>query len=256
MITTPAGTGTSSAPHRSAPLLAAALVAGSLLVACADAPAGGAEPAARHATEGAAAAPDASATPLEEADLLAQDYERVTFPDPDPGIPAYARVATVVNQFYHADGWLAIPFFRDPACVPDDFDMLALFDFPGPDGPGAFGCALRHSGHYLVEAGALPGTFPRLYVSTGDAVPFWFVRWGDFQTAMADGPVTLPRIRAMNPRMGTATVFRETVQPRLTEHLVITDATGRLDDGTPFEFHVTHVGDETRRIRIRLGTEP
>jgi hypothetical protein len=195
-------------------------------------------------------------TPHDEAALLARGYTRVTFPDPDPGIPAYARVTSVALQLYHSDGWLAIPFFRDPDCVPDDFDLLQLFHFPGPDGHGAFACPLRHSGHYLVEEGAQPGTFPRLYVSHGDAVPFWFVRWSDFQGAMADGSVTLPRVRTMNPRMGMATMFRETVQPRLDEHLVITDARGHLDDGTPFEFHVTHVGDQTRRIRIRLGDSP
>jgi len=199
-----------------------------------------------------ASAPADAPLGFDEDLLLSQGFERVTFPDPDPGIPAYARVGTMVNQFYHADGWLAIPFFRDPDCVPDDFNMLELFDFPDEDGPGAFACPLQHAGHYLVEAGAEPGTFPRLYVSSGDAVPFWFVRWSDFQDAMADGRVTLPDVRAMSPRKGTATHFRETVQPRLEEHLVVTDASGFLEGGAPFEFHVTHVGDRTQRIRIRF----
>jgi hypothetical protein len=214
----------------------------------------------KSASDGPAPVPTASgpsaedsATPYDEATLLARGYTRVTFPDPDPGIPAYARVTSVASQFYHDEGWLAIPFFRDPDCVPDDFDLLRLFDFPGPNGPGSFACPLRHSGHYLVEDGAQPGTFPRLYVSHGDNVPFWFVRWSDFQKAMARGSVTLPQVRAMNPRKGVATDFRETVHPRLDEHLVITDARGRLEDGTFFEFHVTHVGDQTREIRLRLG---
>jgi hypothetical protein len=199
----------------------------------------------------AQAAPTPEAPLTYDADaLIAAGFVQVSFPEADPGIPAYARVARVVDQFYHADGWLAIPFFRDPDCVPDDFDLLGLFHFPGPDGPGAFGCALRHHGRYYVEAGSPEGTFPKLYVSEGDDVPFWFVPWDRFQAAMADGAVTMPQLRAMNPRRGTATTFHERVQPRLDEHVVVTDAVGVLEDGTPFQFHVTHVGDRTTAIRL------
>lgn len=187
-----------------------------------------------------------------EAGLIAEGYVRVTFPDPDPGIPAYARVTHLVNQFYHANGWLAIQFFRDPDCVPDDFDLLELFHFPDESGPGSFACPLRHQGRAYVEPGSPLGTFPILTVAEGSAVPYWFVRWSDFQAAMADGRVTMPELRAMSPRRGTAATHREIVQPRLEEHVVVTDATGRLDDGTRFEFHVTHVGDRTQRIRLEF----
>jgi hypothetical protein len=189
---------------------------------------------------------------MEEGARLSQGITRVTFPDPDPGIPAYARVGNVLNQFYHSDGWLAMQFFRHPECVPDDFNLLDLFHFPGEEGPGAFACPLQHSGHYIVEAGAPQGTFPRIYVAQGDAVPFWFVPWAEFQQAMQEGAVTLPDVLAMNPLKGTATRLRETVHPRLDEHLVVTDASGQLEDGRRFDFHVTHVRDETKSIRIRF----
>lgn len=56
--------------------------------------------------------------------------------------------------------------------------------------------------------------------------------------------VTFSDLEAMNPLRGTATTYDETLQPRPGEHLVVIDAAGHLDDGRPFEFHVTHVEDE------------
>lgn len=178
---------------------------------------------------------------------------RKTLPDEDPGPPFYARVTTILNQFFHDDGWLAIPFYRPPSCVPDDFNLLALYDPPGPEGPGAFACPLLATGFLLIEPDAPLGTFPRQAVFTGGAVPFWFVDWDTFQAEAADGVVTFAELQAMDPVTGVAERYHETLKPRTGDHLVIIKAAGALDDGVgTFQFHVTHLEDQTQAVRIRL----
>lgn len=178
---------------------------------------------------------------------------RVAFPDQDPGAPLYARVEPSLNQFFHDGEWLAIPFVRQPEAIPADFNLLTYFDPPGPNGPGAFAAPLVLSGEYLIEAGAPVGTFPRIANSRGTAVPIWFVRWTDFQAAMADGVVTIGELRALNPQYGIATRYTELLKPRFEEHQVVINAAGQLADGRSFTLHVTHEGDRTRSIRIQFG---
>jgi hypothetical protein len=191
--------------------------------------------------------PALSTSAAEEASGLVH----VTFPDADPGIPAYLRLSPMLDQFFHDGEWLAIPIYRSPECVPSDFNLLDAMHYPGPDGPGAFGCELLVRGSYLVERGAPEGTFPRSVSSTGDAVPIWFVRWAEFQAAAADGRVTLPDLAALPSLLrGTATRFDEMLFPREADHHVEIDARGTLEDGRSFTFHVTHALDRTERIEI------
>lgn len=178
---------------------------------------------------------------------------RVSVPDSDPGLPAYARAFPGANQFFHNGEWLAIPFYRSPAAIPADFNLLEFFHFPGPDGPGAFATPILIKGFYLIEPNAPLGTFPLLAVSTGDAVPIWFVRWSDYRAAMADNVVTIGDVIAMQPLRGIADKFNETLKPRTDDHLTIITASGRLEDGRTFDFHVTHVGDSSRALRIKFG---
>jgi hypothetical protein len=166
---------------------------------------------------------------------------------------AFARFEPSLRQFFHDGEWLAIPFVREPAQVPDDFNLMQYFNPPGPGGPGAFAAALTLRGYFMIEAGAPIGTFPKIAISTGDAVPIWFVRWADSQAAMADGVVTMPELRALDPLIGTATRYHETLRPRPEEHLVVINASGTLADGRAFDLHVTHEGDVTRSIRIAFG---
>ncbi len=175
---------------------------------------------------------------------------RVTVPDPDPGIPAYARAWPGLNQFFHDGEWLAIPFYRAPSAIPANFNMLEFFHFPGPGGPGAFAAPTLLKGFFLIEPNAQLGTFPLISVTTGDAIPVWFVRWSDYQAAMADNVVTIGEIQAMQPLRGIANKFNETLKPRVDDHLVVITAAGTLEDGRKFDFHVTHIGDSIRSIRI------
>jgi hypothetical protein len=173
----------------------------------------------------------------------------LSIPDEDPGAPFYARVGL---QLLHDGDLLTIPFYRDPACIPDDFNLLEMFHFPGPMGPGAFACPLGMTGKLLIERDAPLGTFPRQVVLQGDAVPFWFVPLEAFEAAAADGVVTLPELAELSPLEGVAHRYHETLHPREGNHRIIINAMGTLNDGRSFRFHATHIDDVLRSIRIQI----
>ncbi len=173
--------------------------------------------------------------------------KRVHYPAEDPGAPLYVRMSPLSNQLFFTDGWLVMPFHRQPACIRPDFNLLALMDVPA-----AFGCALTTRGYYIIEKDAPLGTFPIMAQSTGTAVPFWFVNREAFEAIAADGVVTIGDIMALAPLKGTATDFKETLRPRLENHHVQINAKGVLDDGRAFSFHVTHVGEQTRSIGLEV----
>lgn len=185
----------------------------------------------------------ALAAPLASAGLV-----RLTIPDEDPGPPFYARVGF---QFFHSDGWIAIPFYRSPACVPAGFNVLEFFHFPGPGGPGAFACDLLMSGFLLIEADAPLGTFPRRVTLRGEgSVPFWFLPSKTFEDAARSGALTIAELEELNPLRGTASSYHETLHPREGEHRIVITAAGLLEDGRTFRFHVTQVEDAIKAIRI------
>lgn len=186
------------------------------------------------------------------AQLDSKGLVRKDIPTEDPGPPFYARVTTTLNQFFHDDGWLAIPFYRDPACIPSDFNLLELFDFPGPGGPGAFACPLLMQGFLLIEPDAPLGTFPRQVVLHGSATPFWFVPWNEFQAAASDGEVTMDELAALGPMTGLTDRYHETLKPRDEDHVIVINARGTLEDGRTFQFNVLHLEDQTRSVHIRF----
>ena len=191
-----------------------------------------------------------SETPLPEKTAsarMASGNKKVHFPEEDPGAPFYMRAGNSLNQFFVYDGWLVIPFFRNPSCIRPDFNLLNIFDVPA-----SFGCELTVNGFYMIERDVPAGTFPLIVQSTGSAVPFWFVRWEDFQAAMSDGVVTIGELQSLNPLVGSATKFHETLRPRANNHLVQINAAGVLDDGRTFDFHVTHVGNQTKNISLTI----
>jgi hypothetical protein len=184
-----------------------------------------------------------------EAEAASAGLVVLNIPEEDPGPPFYARVGL---QLLHEQDLLAIPFYRDPACIPDDFNLLEMFDFPGPMGPGAFACPLNLTGKLMIEPDAPLGTFPVHVILRGTSVRFWFVSLEAFQAAAADGVVTRGELAAMSPVEGTATQYHESLHPREDDHRIVIDAIGALDDGRSFRFHATHIDDEAVSIRIRI----
>jgi hypothetical protein len=178
-------------------------------------------------------------------------FRTVSFPENDPGPPFYSRVTTLLNQIFHDGGYVAIPFYRDLACIPPDFNLLDAFHFPSQDGPGAFGCPLVVHGTLLIEPDAPLGTFPFQVMTRGPA-HVWFVPWAGFQAAMADGDITMNELIALEPLRGVADQYNEVLHPRMEKHHVVITSHGRLEDGRRFQFNVNHPGDATKSILIRI----
>ncbi|HSK20382.1 MAG TPA: hypothetical protein VK912_14615 [Longimicrobiales bacterium] len=197
------------------------------------------------------AAPGPEAAEVELSAGMEAALRTVEFPGDDPGPPLYSRVTPLSNQIFADGGWVAIPIYRDPACIPPDADLFAHFHPPGPAGPGAFGCDLLIEGSYIIEADAPLGTFPVRSVAKG-AAQVRFVREDDLTAAVADGHLTMAELDALSPLRGTATSFHEMLAPRLHEHHVVITSRGRLEDGRTFVFNVNHRGDTTQSIMIRI----
>jgi hypothetical protein len=110
----------------------------------------------------------------------------IHFPDEDPGIPIYGRVGPILNQFFIAGDHLVIPFYRNPVCIPDSFNLLNYYD-----PPAAFGCELMVQGSFVIEKDAEEGQFPIMAYTSGTEVPVWIVDWAGFQSLMEEGTVTI-----------------------------------------------------------------
>lgn len=175
----------------------------------------------------------------------------LNIPEDDPGPPFYARVTPIMNEFFHSNGWLAIPFYREPDCIPPDFDLLGLYHFSSESDPGAFGCPLLLEGVAYIEPDAPPNSFPKHVTMQGlGAVPVWFVPMERFEPAVADEELTLAELKALDPQFGTATSFKEELRPRAEDHNIDIASEGTLNDGRSFRFNLLHTGDTIERIEI------
>lgn len=174
------------------------------------------------------------------------DNQTISFPVEDPGIPIYARVGPILNQFFVTDGRLVIPFYRDPECIRDDFNFLTYYD-----PPAAFGCSLTVEGKFVIEKEAGEGEFPIMAHTEGTQVPVWIVDWPEFQKLVENESVTLPEIEALNPQKGIAQQYEEFLSPRMNEHQVIIEAAGTIT-GTDqqFTFLLTHRADQIETIAL------
>ncbi|HEX6229459.1 MAG TPA: hypothetical protein VFZ41_08385 [Solirubrobacterales bacterium] len=182
---------------------------------------------------------------------------RTEFPSAeDPGIPAYARINDFPPHVLHDGEWAAIYFYRDPSCVPADFNLLTFFDF------GAFGCPLEVKGFDLWEAEPL-STPPKIIISRGTgAVPVWFVPVGVVDQAMQDGELTIGELAGLEGLLaGSADQFNETHHVLPSPPLgggghpnpkIITNAHGQLEDGRRFNLHITWLIGEFHVVRIQF----
>jgi len=204
-----------------------------LLVAC-----GGSEPATQAVEQSPPAEP--TAEPTEPAAAAEAELVRVENGD---GPPFYARFGE--NETFGDSEWVAIVFYRDPACVPDEFNLNDFFDFPGDAGPGAFGCQPPTTNvveHWAGEPGSGPA--PALSEMTGrGAVPVWFFTRADIDAAKSDGVVTITELEGLaSRRVGSAATFTEYLKPSQSNAapLLRFMAEGTLEDGGAFLVDVSY----------------
>jgi hypothetical protein len=174
-------------------------------------------------------------------DALAQPPLRLDFPSASPGIPAYARLELLIPDFDvpRNEHWAAIVFYRNPDCVPEDFNLGMFFD-PPIGGPGAFACELLVEGHELWANG--PGIDPApSYVLSRNStpnLPVWFVSWPELRSLLDTGSVTIGGLETLPSLVrGWAWSFEETLHPNGTapDPAITINARGRLEGGGRFE---------------------
>lgn len=137
----------------------------------------------------------------------------------------------------HDSEWAAIPFWRSPACVPPNFNLLDQVD-----APAAFGCTLLVRGFVRLER----QTFNLMsWEAKGvDEVPVWFVSWSELEAAMADNVLTMTELEALPSLLiGSAHIYQEqshTFFGHQVSHLSL-QARGTLEDGRTFRLSATEV---------------
>lgn len=179
---------------------------------------------------------------------------RLRFPEPDPGGPVYARVERPF--LVHTDEYAAVVFYRDPACVPGDFNLLNNVDLAGfPDNPRAFRCPMTVEGFQIWTTYQFPGPPNHVFTQGTGAVPVWLVAWSEMQLALADDNLTIGELRSMRSlRIGHAVHFTETLQlsPTAQTQAINFVASGSMMDGRSFKLTYVFRHGTVVEIQIRL----
>lgn len=176
----------------------------------------------------------------------------------DPGMPFYARVELLPPFIFNDGEWAAIVFYRDPNCVPGDFNLISVFDIPA-----AFSCPHTVHGTSLWHGAIFNGAPKIINISGNGAVPVWFVPWKAVSDqAKPDGVLTKNDLMQIEGRLvGYADQYAETLHPHPDpafgggghpDPKMIVNAQGQLEDGRPFKLHITWEHDEVRSIKIRF----
>jgi hypothetical protein len=138
----------------------------------------------------------------------------------------------------HTEEWAVVLFYRTPDCVPVDFNLLDFFDTP----PRPFLCDLQIEGHSNWRSLDDPYPADSHLQGTG-AVPLWFVRWPELQTAVADDELTVIELAALPSLLiGSASFYHESIRndirgQRGGNEAVV--AAGTLTDGRSFQVEIT-----------------
>lgn len=204
--------------------------------------------------------------------LPASGNVRVEVPEENFGPPAYSLVQPAAGPepyfIPHTTEWGAIPFFRDTACVPPDFNLLLFNDFTPafPDAPlRPFTCPLTVEGFAIFKNGPPPIDMAPIlsqFHGTG-AVSIWFVEWNELKAAADDGELTIAELLGLSSlQIGFADFYKETVQPGIHRPQgpgngkIEINASGILLDGRLFQMHVREHGDDgvsiLRHVRIEI----
>ena len=167
---------------------------------------------------------------------FASAADRTLFPEEQPVVPAYARFETVSALGFTDRQWFVIPFYRDPACVPRNFNLLDFFD-----APRAWECddvIPPYIEGFAIRSQPPPAPPEHFFARGLEGMPVWFVAFDELQE-VADknrGTITIRDLEKMDSlRMGVAEHYMEEIQTDanpVSTHRIVT--WGELLDGTPF----------------------
>ncbi len=166
-----------------------------------------------------------------------------------PMFPFYSRteLAHGGGFGYHTDQWAAIVFYRDPNCVPSDFNLFEFYDVPG-----AFFCQSLVDG-FSLHVEPLGMTPPKVSQLNGSAVPIWFVPWdAPIQLAIQNEELTRAQLEAMPGLVkGVATHYREvlTTTESHPRPMINITARGQIAGGGSFRYNVNWSGVTTADVK-------
>lgn len=171
------------------------------------------------------------------------------------GPPFYARFGE--NETFSDGERVVIVFYRQPDCIPADFNLNQFFHFPGEDSPGAYACApptVKVFETWETALGEGPAPLVAESMATG-AVPVWFFSAEEIEMALADGVVTIGDLADLPSRqVGTASTYNELLHPSQSNEdpLIQFTAEGTLEDGRDFIVDVS-LGASDRYDHVTIG---
>lgn len=162
-------------------------------------------------------------------------------------VPFYARFDPNIGELYYDEGLVAIAFYRPPTCIPADFNLLDFYDEPR-----AFDCSPQTTeGFEIWKNGPGIDPLPELTELHGlGDVPVWFASLPKLQAEMADGSLTIGDLTALNPMIGSASYFHETLRFGIDLGTLEINARGKLSNGQIFSLHIINV--DMRNIKTKI----
>lgn len=128
------------------------------------------------------------------------DYVILKIPSEAPGAPWYADFG---GGFIPTDGeWVSIVFWRPPESVPEDFNLLDVFDRPRAwDAP-----LLLEGEEWWLDPPYTRGNLVRGKMHNIDIVPVYFVTLSELDAHIQDDVLTISELEAFDSlRIGHAT---------------------------------------------------
>jgi hypothetical protein len=195
---------------------------------------------------------------------LAYANVRVEFPAQIPGPPGYSIIER--GFIPHTDDWAAVPFVRQTACVPLNFNLLDFADlapaFPGGP-PRSLLCDLTVEGHAIFKNGPPPVDIAPIqtHMQGLGTVAIWFVSTEELATALQDDILTIAELTSLpSLRIGSAAFFELTQQPGPLRKgfgtgKIELNATGTLIGGGSFEFRMREMGIDGQSVLRHIKIE-
>ena len=149
-----------------------------------------------------------------------------------------SNFAPIYADWYGNDEWVAFIFYRDPADVPSDFNLLNYYD------PLALEDPLTIEGFAIFKK---PDDLSPLQAEMKGlgAVPIWFISRAQYDSAKGDGVLTIDELEGLSSlKRGTATFYTETLLSEGHPAMLLknVEASGAMEDGSNFRLKIIWVG--------------
>jgi len=172
----------------------------------------------------------------------------LSYPEDFPGAPLYVTAtgknaaALGFGALLNDGEWVAIPFEREPDCVPGGYNLLGP-----PNIPAVFGCQLTTEGKGWFSDPEDQSSIVKAWQNGLGAVPIYFVLLSEYEAAIGDGVLTIGEFEALPSLViGYASYHREVLNfpfaGRPGSHDII--SSGELEGGGSFQLRAQLVGTE------------